>query len=178
MFKVMGGDEGRQPCSMCWEGVRGVSHVQCVGRGWGASAMLKVLGGGEGRQPCSMCWEGVRGVTQVEGGGRGDGRHPCWRWCEGVRGISHVEGGGRWWKGVRGVTHAQGDRAEGVCFVYYKNSVSPVSSITHVTGTQFRQFCRLQEPTFVSFVDYRKSVLFRLFRLSITGNPSFVSFMY
>ena len=37
MFKVMGGGEGRQPCSRWWEGMRrvkGISHVQCDGRGW------------------------------------------------------------------------------------------------------------------------------------------------
>ena len=40
MLKVIGGGEGRQPCSRLWEGVsRGVSHVQGDG--------------GEGRQPCS-----------------------------------------------------------------------------------------------------------------------------
>ena len=43
MFKVMGGGEGRQPCSrsMGW-GVRGVSYVQDDGGG-----------GVEGRPPCS-----------------------------------------------------------------------------------------------------------------------------
>ena len=33
MFKVMGGGEGRQSCSRCWEGVRDVSHFEGVGRG-------------------------------------------------------------------------------------------------------------------------------------------------
>ena len=33
MFKLMGGDEGRLLCLMLWEGVRGVSHVQCDGMG-------------------------------------------------------------------------------------------------------------------------------------------------
>ena len=32
MFKVMGGGEGRQPCSRWWEGVWGVIHVQGNGR--------------------------------------------------------------------------------------------------------------------------------------------------
>ena len=50
MFKLMGGSEGRQPCSRCWEGCRGVSHVQGDGRG-----VSHVQGDdrGEGRQPCS-----------------------------------------------------------------------------------------------------------------------------
>ena len=43
MFKVMAGGEGGQPCSSRWEGVRGVSHVQCGGRGRGATAMFKVV---------------------------------------------------------------------------------------------------------------------------------------
>ena len=32
MFKVMGESEGRQSCSRCWEGVRGVSYVKGDGR--------------------------------------------------------------------------------------------------------------------------------------------------
>ena len=47
MFKVIagqrGGGSGRQPCSSRWEGVMGISHVQCDGRGRGASAMFKVV---------------------------------------------------------------------------------------------------------------------------------------
>ena len=35
MLKVLGGGEGHQPCSMCWEGVRGVTHVEGGGRGEG-----------------------------------------------------------------------------------------------------------------------------------------------
>ena len=47
MFKVMGGGEGCQPCSRCWEArVRGVSHVQ----------------GDE---------KGVRAVSHIQGDGRG-----------------------------------------------------------------------------------------------------------
>ena len=39
MFKLMGGDEGRQPCSNVMRG------------GLEASVMFNVMGGGEGRQP-------------------------------------------------------------------------------------------------------------------------------
>ena len=59
--------------------------------------------------------------------------------------------------------------------------VSLVSSVLSITGTQFRQFRRLQEP---SFIDYRKpvsSVLFRQFRFVdhiYAGNQfRFVSFV-
>ena len=44
-------------------GVRGISHVQCDGGGWRASAMFKVMGG-------------LRGVSHVQGDG-GEGRQPC-----------------------------------------------------------------------------------------------------
>ena len=63
--------------------------------------------------------------------------------------ISHVAGDGRGWGasvmlkvvgGGEGVTHVQGDRAKGMSFVYYKNSIPSVSSIT---GAQFRQCRRL-----------------------------------
>ena len=38
MFKVMGGGEGRQPCSRLWQ----------------RSAVFKLMRGAEGRQPCSI----------------------------------------------------------------------------------------------------------------------------
>ena len=46
MFKVLAEATGRQPCSRCWQRLRGVSHIQSDGRG-------------------------VRGVSHVQGDGRG-----------------------------------------------------------------------------------------------------------
>ena len=69
MFKVMTGgegNEGHQPCSRWWEGVRGVSYVQGDGRGMRGVSHVR----GDGR--------GVRGVSHVQGDG-GEGRQPCSR---------------------------------------------------------------------------------------------------
>ena len=60
-------------------GVRGVSHVQGDGRGYGTSAMFKVMGG-------------VRGFSNVQGDGRGY-RGVSHVQCD-VRGVSHFQGDG------------------------------------------------------------------------------------
>ena len=53
MFKVMGESEGRQSCSSCWQGVRGVSFLKVMGESEGRQSCSRLLGGGERRQLCS-----------------------------------------------------------------------------------------------------------------------------